>query len=680
VGEQLAALWSARSVAVVGASTRQGTIGRRPVEFLRRYGYRGRILPVHPHATDILGLPAYPRVTDAPGPVDLALILVPAAAVPAAVDDCVAAGVPVAVVCSSGFAETGAAGAVAQRDLLARARAGGMRLLGPNTIGLLSIPNAMVASFSPLFAGGDTVLVPGPLGFVTQSGALGFGATSLAYERGLGLNWVVSTGNEADVSALEVLAALAGLPECRGLLGYVEAVTDLPALRRLAASGKPVAVLRAGLSPAGARAAASHTGTLTTTDRVVSAVLRAHGVAEVSDVDALLDVGEAFGSPYRPRGPRVGVLTTSGGAGILAADAMAPAGLELTALQPSTVDMLREVVPPYGAATNPVDVTASVTSRPEMFRRCLDAVAGDPGVDIILACTGVLTRTSADYIVSDLDGVARRTGKPVLLARTGAIHLAPAANGALRAAGIPVLPSPGRAVRAAAALWRVHRPRPVPPAPPAATVPAPRAGAGEPELKALLASVGIPVPRGEAVTSAAHAETAVAGFGTAVLKAVVPGLRHKTEAGAVVLGVTPATAAAGYERLSALGGEVYAEEQVDGAVEVLLGASSGALGTVLTVGAGGVLAEVLDDVAIIPVPAGPEQVREHLAGLRVSRLLAGARGRPAADTAALVDLVVHIGQIAAGWPPGFELDLNPVAVLAAGRGVRVLDASYLPPR
>jgi acyl-CoA synthetase (NDP forming) len=678
VGDRLAALWSARSIAVVGASTRDATIGRRPVEFLRRYGYGGAILPIHPHATDILGLPCYPRVTDAPGPVDLALILVPAAAVPAAVDDCVAAGVPVAIVCSSGFAETGADGALAQRDLVARARAGGMRLLGPNTIGVLSIPNAMVASFSPLFAGGDTVLVPGPLGFVTQSGALGFGATSLAYERGLGLNWVVSTGNEADVSALEVLAALAAMPECRGLLGYLEAVTDLPALRRLAAAGTPVAVLRAGLSPAGARAAASHTGTLTTTDRVVSAVLRAHGVVEVSDVDELLDAGEAFGSAYRPRGPRVGVLTTSGGSGILAADAMGPAGLELAALRPSTVDILRAVVPPYGAASNPVDVTASVISRPEMFQRCLDAVIDDPGVDILLACTGVLTAASADYIVPNLDAAARRTGKPVLLARTGAIHLAPDANAALRAVGIPVLPSPGRAVRAAAALWRVHRPRPArPPEPAAAPVPAPRAGAGEPELTGLLAAIGIPVPRGWMVGSAEDAESAAAALGRVVLKAAVPGLRHKTEAGAVALGVTAGTAGAAYRRLAGLGGEVYAEEQVEGGVEVLVGASSGPLGTVVTVGAGGVLADVLDDVAVIGVPASPEQVREHLGGLKVARLLAGARGRPRADTEALVDLIVHIGQIVAGWPPGFELDLNPVAVLP--EGVRVLDAAYVPP-
>jgi acetate---CoA ligase (ADP-forming) len=676
VGEQLAALWSARSIAIVGASTRDGTIGRRPVEFLRRYGYRGRILPVHPHATEMLGLPCYPRVTDAPGPVDLAMILVPAAAVPAAVEDCVAAGVPVAIVCSSGFAETGAEGAAAQRDLVARARAGGMRLLGPNTIGVLSIPNAMVASFSPLFAGGDTVLVAGPLGFVTQSGALGFGATSLAYERGLGLNWVVSTGNEADASALEVLAALAELPECSGLLGYLEAVTDLPALQRLAATGTPVAVLRAGLSPAGARAAASHTGTLTTADRVVSAVLRRYGVVEVSDVDALLDVGEAFGSAYRPGGPRVGVLTTSGGSGILAADAMGPAGLQLATLAPSTVDILRSVVPPYGAVANPVDVTASVISQPAMFQRCLDAVAGDPGVDIVIACTGVLTAASADYIVSNLDGAARRTGKPVLLARTGALHLAPTANAALRAVGIPVLPSPGRAVRAAAALWRVHRPRPAAPEPAGTPVPAPRDGAGEPELKALLAGAGIPVPRGELVGTAGEAEAVVGALGRAVLKAAVPGLLHKTEAGAVALGVTAATAAAQYRRLAALGGAVYAEEQVGGGVEMLVGIGTGPLGTVVTLGAGGVLAEVLDDVAILPAPVSPDEVRDQLAGLRVARLLAGVRGLPPADTAALVDLVVHIGQLVAGWPPGFELDLNPVTVLPAGQGVRVLDAAY----
>src|SRR5690625_968662 len=260
--QALRALWSARSIAVVGATERTGALGRLPVEFLQRYGYQGAIYPVRPDGAEVLRLRSYPRVQDCPvpdGPVELAMLMVGAERVPAAVEDCVAAGVSTAVICASGFAETGSSGLERQQQIVQTATAGGLRLVGPNTIGSVGVRAGQVTSFSPLFSGAETQLVDGSLGFVTQSGALGYGAVSLAFERGLGLGWVVNTGNEADVGALEVMAALADEPDCRGLLAYVESLDDIDRLRTVAASGLPVAVLKAGRSAAGQRAAASHT-------------------------------------------------------------------------------------------------------------------------------------------------------------------------------------------------------------------------------------------------------------------------------------------------------------------------------------------------------------------------------------------------------------------------------------
>jgi acetate---CoA ligase (ADP-forming) len=570
VNAQLSALWSAGSVAVIGASDRVGSPGRLPIEFLQRYGYRGRILPVRPDGVSVLGLHSFGSVQECPLPVELAMILVSADRVARAVDNCVEAAVPVAIVCSSGFAETGEAGAALQDEIAARARAGGVRLLGPNCIGTVGVPNRQVTSFSPFFAGAETELVGGSLAFVSQSGALGYGAVSLAFERGLGLGWVVNTGNEADINAPEVMAALTGEPGCRGLLAYIETLDDIDNLRKVAQSRLPIAVLKAGRSDAGQRAAASHTGALAAGDRVVDAALRQFGMVRVDDVDELLDVGDAFSQPRRSAGPRVAVVTTSGGSGILAADAVEAAGLELSVFSPQTQAALEGIVPAYGATANPVDVTATVMSNAELFDRTLDAIVDDDGVDMVVACFCVLTGRDVDDVVASLSRAAKRSGKPVLAARTGADHLAPAAAAQLRSEGIPTFPTPARAVRAAAALHQISRKPSSPPADPGATVEPPSAGVGERELKDLLAEAGLPIPRGRLIRNRGDVEVAICEVGgRAVLKAVVPGLVHKSEAGGVAIGETADTAAATFDRLVQLGGQVLAEEMVTGSVEAL---------------------------------------------------------------------------------------------------------------
>jgi acetate---CoA ligase (ADP-forming) len=679
VNSPLKALWSARSVAVIGASDRAGALGRLPIEFLQRYGYQGAILPVRPDAAPVLGLASFATVQDCPSPVDLAMILVSADRVAKAVDDCIEAAVPVAIICSSGFAETGEAGAALQHEIVAKARVGGVRLIGPNCIGTVGVPNRQVTSFSPLFAGEQTELVGGSLAFVSQSGALGYGAVSLAFERGLGLGWVVNTGNEADVNAVEVMAALADEPACRGLLAYVETLDDIGHLRRVAASGVPVVMLKAGRSDAGQRAAASHTGALAAGDLVVDAALRQLGIVRADDVDEMLDVGDAFTQPRRATGRRVAVVTTSGGSGILAADAVEASGLELATFSPATQSALDEIVPAYGATANPVDVTATVMSNAELFDRTLDAIVDDEGVDLVVACFCVLTGKDVDDVVASLSRAAKRSGKPVLAARTGADHLAPAASAQLRSAGIPTYPTPARAVRAAAALHQISRKPAMPDAHATeAGVEPPTPEMNERELKDLLADAGLPVPRGRLVEDRTDAEPAVREVGgRAVLKAVVPGLVHKSEAGGVVIDVTPETAVDTFDRLALLGGHVLAEEMVSGGVEALVGVASSPLGPVLAVGPGGVLTELLDDVALRLLPVDRSEIEDMIDQTRLAALLAGVRGAPPADRVAFVEMVLGLARAVAQWPAGFELDLNPVAVLSDGRGVRILDAAYV---
>ena len=683
-------LWDARGVAVVGASDRAGAVGRLPIQFLQRYGYAGGIYPVRPDGAPVAGLASYPSVVEAAraGEVDAAMVMVAADKVLAAVRDCAAAGVGVVIVCSSGFAETGPAGAQLQEELVQVASELGVRVLGPNCIGTVGTATGQVSSFSPLFSGASTQLVPGGIGFVTQSGALGYGAVSLAFERGLGLGWVVNTGNEADIGATEVMSALAQEDGCTGLLGYAESLGDLDALARVTAAGVPVAMLKAGRSDAGARAAASHTGALATGDKVVDAALRQAGVVRVDDVDELLDVGDVMGLVPLVRGEvrRVAVVTTSGGSGILAADAVEARGLELAALSADTLAELDQIVPAYGSTANPVDVTASVMSNPDLFDRALTTIAGDPGVDAIVACFCVLTGSDVDAVVEALAGVRERTGVPVIAVRTGADHLAPEASATMRAAGLPVYPTPARAVRAVAALGQFLDAGSRAESAPGSRASEPPADlwahTDESSLKQALARAGLPVPAGRVVADQHDAAAAVeeAG-GRAVFKAVVPGLLHKSDAGGVVLDVTLDRAAEVYDRLAALRGpdgstgQVLVEEMVPEGGEVLVGSTDTPLGRILTVGVGGVLTEVVADVALRMLPVDREDVEEMVDETRLAMLLGGVRGRPPADRAALVDTVLTLAGLAETLPAGAELDLNPITVLGDGDGVRILDAA-----
>ncbi|MFM8352854.1 MAG: acetate--CoA ligase family protein [Actinomycetales bacterium] len=677
-------LWDAASVAVIGATERLGAMGRLPIDYLQRFGYAGRIIPVNPKGGTILGIPAVTNIREVPGQVELACVMVPAAAVEEAVRDCAAAGVRTCIVMSSGFAEADEAGAQAQRRLVQIARGSGMRIVGPNCIGSVGGARHLMATFSPLFSAEATPLPSGRIALVSQSGALGYGALSLGMERGVPIGIAVTTGNEADVTALEVARVLAEEPDVQAVLLYVESLDDVTPLAQ-GARHSPIAVLKAGRSEAGARAAASHTGALASPDAVVDSALARAGIARVADLDALLDLGALLATGARLAGagtPRIGVVTTSGGSGILAADAIADHGLQLADLDARTVADLTAIVPSYGNATNPVDVTAAVMAEPGLFERCVDRLADDPNVDAIVACFAVLVGDDVLRIANALGQVRARTGLPVVAARTGASWLAPQAGQLLADAGVAVMPTPERAVQALAGLAactgpvltaRQHGGRAY------AAAPYPGAQASEAQVKAALAAAGLPVPEsmllgpGDALLDeVADAVTSVGG--RAVLKAVVPGLLHKSDVGGVLLDVQPAQARDAAAQLLQVAhhlgkadqAQVLVERFVPPGVEVLVGISPSPLGKVLTIGVGGVLTEVVADSAVTLLPVHAEVVEAMLDQTRVGRLLAGVRGRPAADRAALVELILGLTTAVSQWPDGYELDLNPVTVLPDG--------------
>ena len=676
----LSLLWNAQSIAIIGATERENAMGRAPIEYLQRYGYAGKIYPINPKGSTILGLQAFTSITEVKSTIDLALILLPAELVEVALTQCGVAGVKVVIVMSSGFAESDADGVLAQARLVEIARNSGMRLVGPNCIGSVGGAKKLVASFSPVFSAPTTNVEAGSIALVSQSGALGYGMYSLGLDQGVPLGVVVTTGNEADVTNLEVANALADDPTISAILLYAESLTDIGMLHKISTK-KPTAILKVGRSAQGAIAAASHTGALATEDRIIDAAIRATGAVRVDDVEQLLDAGLIFASCVKSLGKRVAIITTSGGSGILATDALEEHGLELAVLAPESLAELRNIIPSYGNANNPVDVTAAVMSSPDLFEKCLDILAHDKGVDSIIACFAVLVGSDVERIAAALGGVSKIRKIPIAVARTGSKNLAPNAQAIFRSLNIPVFPTPDRAVAALRILNDSGRViEKISTKTSSELFPTPSSTATEVEMKALWKKVGIPVPLSVVVSEEKEIQAAIKFVGgRAVLKAVVPGLLHKSEAGAVALDINADTAQATFISLSQLSGkgiknDVLVETFIPKGVEALVGVTSSALGKVLTIGVGGILTEIISDVSIRLLPVDESTVRQMITETRLAPLFAGARGSAPADVEAFIATVLRIAEVASTFPESSELDINPLTVLP--QGAWVLDTAY----
>ncbi len=669
------ALFAPRRVAVVGASATVGKVGHLIMRNLTapEAGFQGEVVPIHPTLAEVLDRPAYPRLVDVPGPIDLAVVAAPPAEAPRIVADCAAAGTPLAVIVSGGFAEAGTDGAALQARIRDIARTGGLRIVGPNCFGVISPASGLNASI------GIGMPRRGGVALYTQSGAYGMAAFTRAEEDLIGFSRVVATGNKADIDETDVLTAFAEDDETRVIAMLIESIGDgrrfFEAARALAGR-KPIVVLKTGRSEAGRRAAASHTAALASDAAVTDAALRQAGVRVVEDGQTLLDVAAALDRQPPLTGRRIAVIANSGGTGVEIADLAESAGLSTPRLSDALQAAIRPLLPLYGSAANPVDVTTEWRRFPEMYGGSLAALMDSDEVDAVMP---VLLQRSAlmpevtDRIVAEVRAArARGSQTPVHVC-----WVAPAgATGnrhKLLSAGVPCHDWPARAVRTLAKTAWIEAAAVVP-APPVVARPmdAPEDGWLPSDLAfRALAEAGFPVaPWRLARSRAEAAEAARLLGGPLALKAERPGVVHKSDDGGVRLGLgSAAQVEAAWDDFAARLGANAAivQRQAGPGLELVLGARRDAtFGPVVMAGLGGVWIEALGDVALRLAPFDETEARAMLDGLKGRTLLAGARGRPAADVAALARLAASLSRWVAGAGWLVELDLNPVIVAADG--------------
>lgn len=676
-GDALARLLRPRSVAVIGASADPAKLTGRPVAYLRRHGFDGAIWPVNPRAGEIAGLPCFASIAELPGAPDAAIVLLGAVHAIGAVAELSAIGTGAAIILAGGFGESGADGAARQAAL--REAAGATRLLGPNTIGLVNVTDGIVLSATGALELHE--LPQGGVSLVLQSGGILGAVLSRAAARGVGLARLVATGNEADLDVADILAHLAADQATRVIALYLEGLRRPEAFRdaaRLAAeAGKPVVAFKVGRSEAGARAAISHTGAMAGTDRIYDAFFRACGVIRAERFADLIDIPAALAAGRRAAGRRVAVLTSTGGAGALVADAAGVAGLSLPLPDAATAARIAAPlgVAPADMAANPVDVTLAGV-RPEVYQEAIAALLDSADHDAVAVVVGSSALANPDLAADALAAAQRGASKPLIAYVSP--H-APAILSALNRRGVPAFDQPEACAAVLAALAAPARSSARPDAAPDPG-PLPAGTLDEAESAALFASFGVPVAEARAVATpgeAADAARALAGAeGRVVLKVRDRRIPHKSDAGGVRVGVPVAAVAdearGMLARVAAAVGfapeGLLVQRLAPRGVELILGLRrEGGFGTALLLGLGGVATELFGDTSLRMLPVTREDVREMLSGLRGGTLLAGHRGAPAADMDALLDAVLAFARMGEALGPRLvEAEVNPLFAGAAG--------------
>jgi acetyl coenzyme A synthetase (ADP forming)-like protein len=691
-----------RAVAVIGASRDPAGIGRRILDALVAAGCRGPVYPINPAADEVAGLRTYHSVRDAPAGIDLGVIAVPRDRVLAVVDDCAAAGVRSLVVITAGYAEAGAEGRTLQNELVERVRGYGMRMVGPNCMGLLNANPGMRlnASFSSIFP------TPGHVGLSSQSGALGLAILALAASRGVGLSTFVSVGNKADVSSNDLLEYWEEDAATRVILLYLESFGNPRRFARLArriGRTKPIVAVKAGRTRGGSRAAGSHTAALAANDVAVEALFHQTGVIRADTIDEMFDIAACLEAQPLPAGRRVAIVTNAGGPGILAVDACESSGLSVPQFSLATRARLGAFLPPAASTGNPVDMVAS--AGPDEYRQAIEVALTDKDTDaLIVIFAPVDTRQSAAIVAAIRDGIgnARRggaTGKPIL----ACVMADPGRPQPLEvgAEHIPAYTFPENAVRAlskvaAYAAWRTQPPGllwgfdDVYPEDARSTCRAAFEARGEDwltdeEMHRVLNAFGLPVAPSAVAHTAddAAALAAVLGF-PVVAKILSHRVQHKTEIGGVRLNLQNEEAVrSAFDDILAraktagvldAGDGVLIQPMLSG-VETMIGIAADRLfGPLIGFGLGGIHVELLGGVRFRIAPLTDRDADELLAEIRGFPLLQGYRGQPAADVDALRDILLRVSRLADEVPEIVELDLNPVIALPAGHGCRVVDA------
>jgi acetyltransferase len=696
----LAPIFLPRSVAVVGATEREGSVGRTVLWNLISHPFGGTVYPVNPKRHQVLGIRAYERLSALPEPVDLAIIAIPAAGVPAVIQECVEAGVKGAIVLSAGFKEIGPEGLALEKTIQQAAR-GKLRLIGPNCLGIQNPHTGLNATFAAQMAR------PGNVGFISQSGALCTSILDWSLRENVGFSAFISLGSMLDVGWGDLIDYLGEDPHTHSIVLYMESIGDarsfLSAAREVALS-KPIIVIKAGRTQAAAQAAASHTGSLTGSDAVLDAAFRRCGVLRVDRIEDLFDMAEVLAKQPRPQGPHLTILTNAGGPGVLATDALIRAGGSLAQLSPQTLEQLNQILPPHWSHGNPIDILGD--AGPERFAQVLEVVLQDPGSQ---GCLVILTPQAMTDPTATAEKVVetwRRSGsrQPILASWMGGA-LVDAGEQILNQAGIPTYRYPDQAARVFSYLWRfsdnLKALYETPTLPPARAVERDRVHQilsqarqqgrtllTEVESKEILAAYGIPVvPTRVAASSEAAVEAAEAIGYPVVLKLYSHTLTHKSDVGGVQLNLPDAEAVRrAYQQIQTNVAEKAGSQHFQGVTvqpmvptngyELILGSSEDPqFGPVLLFGSGGQLVEVFQDRSIGLPPLNTTLARRLMENTLIYKALKGVRGRRAVDLEALEQLLVRLSQLVAEQREIKEIDINPL--LVSGEKLLALDARVI---
>lgn len=688
--ETLSALLDPRTVAVIGASGEASRIGGRPIDYMTRLGYQGRILPVNPKHKVVQGLEAYQSIGALPETPDVAIIAVPASAAAQAVEELGARGTKAAIMFSAGFAEMGDDGAAAQEAILASAHRHGMRLLGPNCLGLFNARTGFYGTFTTSLERGPPV--PGPIGIASQSGAYGMHLFGLARDHGLGLSCVVTTGNEADLNIGHMIGWMAQDPGTEVIAAYAEGIRDaesfLAALELARRNRKPVVMMKVGRSAVGSAAARSHTASIAGDDAVTDAVLAEYGVVRARTTEEMLDIARLATRRVYPAGNSLGVLTISGGAGVLISDAAEAIGLPMPEMPQAAQDELRAALP-FCAPQNPVDCTAQALNDFSLIGRFARSLVEDGGYGSILAFFTHAggAASVAPKLREQMRGV--REAHPDRLFVLSVLA-DPDLVAQFEADGFTVFEDPSRAVAAIHAMGRfgdafAAAPREAPPAGGAVTLPA--STPSEAEAKRILAEAGIEAAPERACADAEAAVAAAEAIGfPVVMKILSPDILHKSEIGGVLLNVADAAAVReGFSLLMERAAKAAPQARIEGAlvakqlsggVECILGVHRDPVfGPVAMFGLGGIFVEILKDVSFRRCPFGEAEAERMIRSIKGAPLLQGARGRPPADIPALARMLSRLSLFAHQAGPRLSgIDLNPVFAMPAGQGAFAADA------
>lgn len=711
--QSLTAFFKPASVAVVGASASLAKPSGRPVAALLKNGYRGKIFPVNPRYEELHGLRCYPTLESIPDPVDLAIVAVPAQHVLESLEYCGKKKVKAVIIITSGFAEIGEDGLEHQKQLKALAERYGMRICGPNTLGIISAPERLDASFA-IASFPENLREPDFLGFITQSGGFGYGIYEMVRGLGLGFSHFISSGNEADVDFSEYIAYLVEDRHTKVIGGYLEGIRNgtrfLESARAALAAGKPIALIKAGRSEEAARAASTHTGSMVGSDDVYESVFRQYGIMRVESFHELSAMLTVLSGGKTPAGNRVGIVATSGGAGVYLTDKCAEYGLTLAGYSEETMNTLRKILPPFVAAGNPVDLTSFAMDKPGMLMDCCRTVANDPNVDILFICNFADERSAEHlrkkskndamfpFTVEEIAEFAHSVEKPVLNLVWGHQESCRYLVSQLTAAGAPAVYEMEYGVRSMASLYKYHKKRQaflaqkedyLPFNPDKESVEKVVSQYGEatvlPEdaAKQVLAAYGIPTTRETVVKTLDEAKTAAREIGYPVaLKLSSSDILHKTEAGALRLNLrSEQELEKAFHELSEVLAKNFpgaragflVQEMVDGGPELMIGINRDQVfGPTVVFGLGGVLVEALQDFSLRVAPVTPADAGEMLSEIKSKSLLGGYRNLPPVDKEELARLIAAVSQLAVDFPQIESLDINPL--ISSAKGIKAVDA------